>query len=70
MKPSDALAQALLGRRIIVQVKHAYGERRIYPVCEAAQQFAEIAGTKTLTLRNINAIRALGYVIDNLPEEI
>jgi hypothetical protein len=32
------------------EIKKVYGEEKVYPVCEDAKTFAQIAGTKTLTL--------------------
>jgi hypothetical protein len=47
-----------------------YGQRVVYPVCETAQIFASIAGTKTLKPTTINSIKALGYKINVQPEEL
>ncbi len=38
-----------------------YGATVVYPVCEQACIFAELLGTKTLTLKAINGIKRLGY---------
>ena len=46
-----------------VEVKDVYGVAKYYPVCEKAQLFADIAGTKTLTVEVIKKIEALGYSI-------
>ena len=35
-------------------------ERVIYPVCENAKRFAEIAGSETLTLSTLALIEAIG----------
>jgi hypothetical protein len=48
---------------IEVEVKDVYGVLKYYPICERAQLFADIAGTKTLTLHAIKKIEALGYSI-------
>jgi len=48
---------------IEVEVKDVYGVTKYYPICEKAQLFADIAGTKTLTLQAIKKIEALGYSI-------
>ena len=48
---------------IQVEVKDVYGTLKYYPLCEKAQLFADIAGTKTLTLQAIKKIEALGYSI-------
>jgi hypothetical protein len=48
---------------IEVEVKDVYGVTKYYPICEKAQLFADIAGTKTLTVETIKKIEALGYSI-------
>jgi hypothetical protein len=48
---------------IKVEVKDVYGTLKYYPLCEKAQLFADIAGTKTLTVETIKKIEALGYSI-------
>ena len=48
---------------IKVEIKNNFGNEAIYPACEKAQLFAEIAGTKTLTRDTIAKIKALGYQI-------
>lgn len=54
---------------IIVRVRDVYGVRKIYPVCDKAWQFAQIAGTKTLTPQAIEHIKAIGFrVIVEQPE--
>lgn len=56
--------------QIIVRVTTNYGARAVYPVCETAQIFATIAGTKTLKPETINCIKALGYEIIVQPEAV
>jgi ATP phosphoribosyltransferase len=48
---------------IEVEVMDVYGAVKYYPSCEKAQLFADIAGTKTLTLETIKKIEALGYSV-------
>lgn len=48
---------------IHLEFKHQYGVLRLSPACAQATCFAEIAGTKTLTLRTLRFIEALGYEI-------
>jgi len=48
---------------IEVNLKNVYGEVKAYPVNEAAKLFADIAGTKTLTMVALKKIQALGYEI-------
>lgn len=47
-----------------VRITKNYGVRAIYPVCETAQKFATLLGTKTLTDTAIAQIKALGYTIN------
>ena len=48
---------------ITVKVKTVYGVDQIYPICEKAQLFADIAGTKTLTSQTLKLVKQLGYTI-------
>lgn len=47
-----------------VTVKNVYGKETIYPFCTVAQRFADLLGTKTLTMGAIEKIRGLGYVVE------
>ena len=49
--------------QIVVKIKSVYGNQMVYPVCAKAQLFASLAGTKTLSERNLKDIKALGYSI-------
>lgn len=53
---------------ILVRITTKYGNELIYPVCEKAALFCQIAGAKTLTRANIHHIKALGYGIEVAPE--
>lgn len=46
-----------------VNLKSVYGETKAYPINEAAKIFADLAGTKTLTMQTLRKIRDLGYEI-------
>jgi len=48
--------------QILVEVKSVYGNRLIYPICDKAKEFANIAKQKTLN-DAIPAIKRLGYDI-------
>ena len=52
-----------MNNTIEVEVRDVYGAAKYYPSCEKAQLFADIAGTKTLTVETIKRIEALGYSI-------
>lgn len=47
--------------KLKVTVKNVYGNELIYPACEKASLFCEIAGKKTFTSYEISKIKALGY---------
>jgi hypothetical protein len=48
---------------ITVRVTNNFGNRAIYPVCNDAQTFAELAGTTTLTDDSIRLVKDLGYEV-------
>jgi hypothetical protein len=49
--------------QIIVTTRTVYGNPVIYPACDQSRVFAQLAGTKTLTLQSLKKIKALGYEI-------
>jgi hypothetical protein len=55
---------------IIVKITQNYGTEAIYPVCEAAQTFARLAGTKTLTRGTIALIKRLGYTVNVQQDQV
>jgi hypothetical protein len=55
--------ESALMNEITVQVKTVYGNELVYPVCDKAKLFAQIAGSKTLTTDCLLAIVKLGYTI-------
>ncbi len=50
-------------KAIVVTTRNVYGQDKIYPVCEHAQMFAELAGTKTLSDHSIRVIKKMGIRI-------
>lgn len=52
-------------QNIQIEVRSVFGQLKIYPICGCAKLFAEIAGTKTLTARNVRQIESLGYNIQS-----
>jgi hypothetical protein len=52
------------GMKIVVRVKNIYGNKTVYPVCDGAKLFAQIAGHSTLTSMTIDLIKRLVYVIE------
>lgn len=53
-------------KQIKIEFRSVYGETKAYPICQDAQTFAGLAGTKTLTRNSIRGILALGYTIIEL----
>ena len=53
-----------------VSVETNYGTRRVYPKCNVSRTLAEIAGTTTLTDRDIELIKQLGYTFRVVTEEL
>lgn len=50
-------------KNINVEIKTVYGNELIYPLCDQAKLFAELANSKTLTLRHIALIKQMGYTV-------
>lgn len=48
-------------KEIMVRIKNVYGVEKVYPVCEKAKLFSDIAGTTTLRPSDLKAIQELGY---------
>ena len=54
--------------KIHVEIKIVYGVERVYPACELARAFAEIAGDVTLTDRVLKVIKTMGVeIVDVTP---
>lgn len=53
---------------IKVRLGSAYGKEFIYPVCDKAQLFCDIAGAKSLTRKQVECIKALGFDVEVVPE--
>jgi hypothetical protein len=49
---------------IFVEPRNNYGATVFYPANEAAQLFADIAGTKTLSMSVIQKAKQLGFLIE------
>jgi hypothetical protein len=56
--------------KITVRLDKNYGSWVVYPVCQKAQLFAAIAGTKTLKEKTLDQIIELGYEIQVSPDQI
>ena len=55
---------------IKVLIKSVYGNELIYPMCDKAKSFAQIADCKTLTRTTIKLIKELGYSIEIIPQSL
>jgi hypothetical protein len=55
---------------ITVRIANNYGNRVVYPVCQRARTFAEMAGTATLTDRVISLIKSLGIDVEVQQEKL
>jgi hypothetical protein len=60
----------LENQTITIEIKDVYGQPKVYPVCDRAKLFAEIAGTTTLLPRDIQRIQVLGYTVAVKPREL
>lgn len=49
---------------IQVMVRTVYGKNLVYPICDKAKAFAQIAGHKTLDQRAIALIESLGFEVE------
>jgi hypothetical protein len=49
---------------ITVRVRNVYGNKTVYPVCDKAKIFAQMAGHSTLTHATLDCIRRLGYLVE------
>ena len=65
-----AAARELRGQmEITVKRTKVYGNETIYPVCDTAICLTMLGDTKTLTPRQVNIIKALGYKINLAAQE-
>lgn len=53
-------------RTVQFYAQQVYGARQLYPFNEDAKRVAEIAGTRTLLQRHIDAIRDLGFAVEEV----
>ena len=50
--------------KIVVTIKNVYGQERIYPYCDKAKLFTALTNSVTLSKKNIEDIKSLGYTIE------
>lgn len=55
-----------MSKSILIEIKHSYGRKVIYPACNNAEAFAQLTGCKTLTTQALELIESLGYTIDTI----
>ena len=56
--------------QLTVRITNNYGARAVYPVCETAQKFAALLGTKTFTDEARAKIEALGFTFAVQPQSL
>ena len=55
---------------LLVSIETNYGTRRVYPKCSTSRTLAEVAGKTTLTDRDVNLLKQLGYTFRVVTEEL
>ena len=55
-------------RRIEVKVKIVYGRERVYPANESARLLCEMLNTKTLDVKVLKTMKALGHEVVQVTE--
>jgi hypothetical protein len=56
--------------KITIRLDKNYGVWVVYPVCQKAQLFAALAGTKTLKEKTLDQIMQLGYEVEVAQDQI
>lgn len=62
--PIGSATPGVIDSLAIVEIKHAHGVGRIYPVNAVAKGIAKLAGTTTLTQATINIAKDLGFTFE------
>ena len=55
-----------MNKSVLIEIKHSYGRKIIYPACNNSETFAKLTGCKTLTTQALELIEKLGYTIDTI----
>jgi hypothetical protein len=50
--------------KLLVEIKSVYGNELIYPMCDRSRMFAELVGRKTLSPRQVEVIKQMGFEIE------
>lgn len=69
VNPLEFAPPCMVGAEIYVSIKNVYGNQQIYPICANAKTFAVLAGTKTLTMQAIGAIKDLGVKVNVVQQQ-
>ena len=56
--------------KIRVQIRNVFGNDLIYPMCINSNRFTELTQTKTLSRDDIKTIKALGFTVDVVAQEL
>ena len=49
---------------VCIEIKNNFGTDHFYPANEKAELFTRLTGNKTLTLKDLANIKALGYTVE------
>ena len=49
---------------ILVQVKNVYGKEMVYPIGDNAKALQLLTGQKTLSRRQVDALKGLGFLFE------
>jgi len=49
---------------VTVEIRFVYGNSLIYPINDNACKFAQLIGKKTLSMKDIEAIKSLGFNVE------
>lgn len=55
---------------IQIELKNIYGENKFYPICEKSKVFADLLEQKTLTKKDLEQIKKLGFEITLVHQKI
>lgn len=56
-----------MDNRIVIEIRDQYGSEVYYPRNEQAHHLATIAGTTTITPRDLKVAKAMGFIVEVAP---
>lgn len=56
--------------KIIIKIINAYGNERIFPICDRARLFIALTNRKCFTRCDLEIIKQLGYEVEIEPQEL